>query len=120
VQRLPIEAVSQASADQRAGRCGRVGPGICIRLFSEDDFLNRDRFTSPEIQRTNLAAVILQLLALDLGRSTIFRSSIRRGPRRFATATRTLFDSGAIDAERRSLRWAGNSPGCRSIRGLAG
>jgi ATP-dependent helicase HrpA len=53
VQRLPIEAVSQASADQRKGRCGRLGPGVCIRLFSEEDYLARERFASPEIQRTN-------------------------------------------------------------------
>lgn len=67
VQRLPIEAVSQASADQRAGRCGRLGPGVCIRLYAEDDFLNRPEFTEPEIQRTNLASVILQMASLGLG-----------------------------------------------------
>ena len=67
VQRLPIEPVSQASADQRAGRCGREAPGICIRLYSEDDYLARDRFTEPEILRTNLASVILQMAALKLG-----------------------------------------------------
>ena len=67
VQRLPIEAISQASANQRAGRCGRVSSGVCIRLYSEDDYLNRPGFTDPEILRTNLATVILQMLALDLG-----------------------------------------------------
>ncbi|AFM34320.1 MULTISPECIES: ATP-dependent RNA helicase HrpA [Stutzerimonas stutzeri subgroup] len=67
VQRLPIEAVSQASANQRKGRCGRVEPGICIRLYSEEDFLGRSEFTDPEILRTNLAAVILQMLHLRLG-----------------------------------------------------
>ncbi|MGE8389639.1 MAG: ATP-dependent RNA helicase HrpA [Pseudomonas sp.] len=67
VQRLPIEAVSQASANQRKGRCGRVEPGICIRLYSEDDFNGRPAFTDPEILRTNLAAVILQMLHLRLG-----------------------------------------------------
>lgn len=67
VQRLPIEAISQASANQRAGRCGRVSSGICIRLYSEDDFLTRPEFTDPEILRTNLATVILQMLSLDLG-----------------------------------------------------
>ncbi len=67
VQRLPIEAVSQASANQRAGRCGRVAPGICIRLYSEDDFNSRDAFTEPEVLRTNLASVILQMIALGLG-----------------------------------------------------
>ncbi|QDD87834.1 ATP-dependent RNA helicase HrpA [Pseudomonas oryzihabitans] len=68
VQRLPIEAISQASANQRKGRCGRVEPGICIRLYSEEDFLGRPTFTDPEILRTNLAAVILQMLHLRLGR----------------------------------------------------
>ncbi|MBT8764682.1 ATP-dependent RNA helicase HrpA [Metapseudomonas boanensis] len=67
VQRLPVEAVSQASANQRKGRCGRVEPGICIRLYSEEDFLSRPAFTDPEILRTNLAAVILQMLHLRLG-----------------------------------------------------
>ncbi|WP_440875802.1 ATP-dependent RNA helicase HrpA [Thalassotalea sp. PLHSN55] len=67
VQRLPIEAISQASANQRAGRCGRVSSGVCIRLYSEEDFLSRPEFTDPEILRTNLATVILQMLALDLG-----------------------------------------------------
>ncbi len=67
VQRLPIEAVSQASANQRKGRCGRVEPGISIRLYSEEDFLGRPEFTDPEILRTNLAAVILQMLHLRLG-----------------------------------------------------
>ncbi len=67
VQRLPIEAVSQASANQRKGRCGRVEPGICVRLYSEEDFLARPAFTDPEILRTNLAAVILQMLHLRLG-----------------------------------------------------
>ncbi|MFT5162666.1 MAG: ATP-dependent helicase HrpA, partial [Alteromonadaceae bacterium] len=67
VQRLPIEAISQASANQRKGRCGRVSEGICIRLYSEDDFNNRQEFTDPEILRTNLASVILQMMALKLG-----------------------------------------------------
>ncbi|MBO0853125.1 MAG: ATP-dependent RNA helicase HrpA [Nocardia sp.] len=67
VQRLPIEPISQASARQRSGRCGRVADGICIRLYSEDDFDTRPAFTEPEILRTNLAAVILQMTALGLG-----------------------------------------------------
>ncbi|HEY0403237.1 MAG TPA: ATP-dependent RNA helicase HrpA, partial [Blastococcus sp.] len=67
VQRLPIEPVSQASARQRSGRCGRLGPGIAIRLYTEDDFLARPEFTDPEILRTNLASVLLQMAALDLG-----------------------------------------------------
>ena len=67
VQRLPIEPVSQASANQRAGRCGRVAPGTCIRLYSHDDFDARPEFTDPEILRTNLASVILQMTAIGLG-----------------------------------------------------
>ncbi|MCW2699816.1 MAG: hrpA [Blastococcus sp.] len=67
VQRLPIEAISQASARQRSGRCGRLGPGIAIRLYTEADFEGRPEFTDPEILRTNLASVLLQMAALDLG-----------------------------------------------------
>ncbi len=67
VQRLPIEPISQASAAQRAGRSGRTAPGVCIRLYSEQDFHGRPRYTDPEILRTNLAAVILQMAALQLG-----------------------------------------------------
>lgn len=68
MQRLPIETVSQASANQRAGRCGRIAPGVCIRLCSEEAFAEREAFTTPEILRTNLAAVILRMAALNLGR----------------------------------------------------
>jgi ATP-dependent helicase HrpA len=67
VQRLPIEPISRASADQRKGRCGRLGPGICVRLYSEEDFLERPEFTDPEILRTSLAAVILQMASARLG-----------------------------------------------------
>ncbi len=67
VQRLPIERISQASANQRKGRCGRTSDGICIRLYSEDDFVTRPEFTDPEILRTNLASVILQMTAAGLG-----------------------------------------------------
>lgn len=97
VQRLPIEPISRASANQRSGRCGRVGPGICIRLFSEDDFDSRDAFTTPEIRRTNLASVVLQLKTLRLGRLENFplldpprEDAIREG-------MRTLIELGAID-----------------------
>lgn len=67
VQRLPIEPISRAAADQRAGRCGRTAPGICVRLYSADDYQGRPRFTDPEILRTNLASVILAMAAADLG-----------------------------------------------------
>jgi len=72
VQLLPIEPISQASATQRAGRCGRTSNGICIRLYSEDDLQSRPEFTDPEILRTNLASVILQMAALDLGSVATF------------------------------------------------
>ena len=98
-QRLPIEAVAQASADQRKGRCGRVGPGICLRLFSEQDFLGRDRFTMPEIQRTNLAAVILQMKALRLGELDDFPLIDPPKPDAVRDGYRTLFELGAIDEQ---------------------
>ncbi len=66
-QRLPIEPIAQSSADQRKGRCGRVSNGVCYRLYSEQDFLGRPRFTTPEIHRSNLASVILRMLAFRLG-----------------------------------------------------
>ena len=72
VQRLPIEPISQASANQRKGRCGRLADGICIRLYSEADFESRPPFTDPEILRTNLASVILQMAAIDLGNVSAF------------------------------------------------
>ncbi|MBB6378410.1 ATP-dependent helicase HrpA [Pseudonocardia eucalypti] len=72
VQRLPIEKISQASADQRKGRCGRTSDGICIRLFTEDDFDARPEFTDPEILRTNLASVVLRMISLGLGELTKF------------------------------------------------
>ena len=67
IQRLPIEKISQASANQRKGRCGRIEDGVCIRLYAEEDFNTRVRYTDPEIIRTNLAAVILRMLSLNLG-----------------------------------------------------
>ena len=90
VQRLPIEKVSQASANQRAGRCGRVADGICIRLYTEDDFDARPEFTEPEILRTNLASVILQMISLELG-------DLRRVPvRRAAGHARSINDGLAL------------------------
>lgn len=74
--RLPIDRISQASCNQRAGRSGRIGPGVCIRLFSEDDYLSREPFSVPEIQRSNLAEVILQMVVLNLGDPTTFPFSI--------------------------------------------
>ncbi|MCA9085640.1 MAG: ATP-dependent RNA helicase HrpA [Planctomycetaceae bacterium] len=96
MQRLPIEPVSQASARQRAGRCGRVGPGICIRLYSEADFEGREAFTPPEIQRVNLAAVILRTMNLRLGRLDDFPFIDPPRPTTVREGYRTLEELGAI------------------------
>ena len=101
VQRLPIEPISRASADQRAGRCGRVAPGICIRLYSEEDYQSRPEFTDPEIQRTNLAAVILQMQALGLGAVEEFPFVEPPDRRYINDGYRGLFELQAVDAERR-------------------
>ena len=97
IQRLPIEPISRASADQRKGRCGRVGPGICIRLYSEKDFETREPFTAPEIQRTNLASVILQTKALGLGDIADFPFLDPPVPAAVRSGLRTLFELGAVD-----------------------
>ncbi len=101
VQRLPIRSISQASADQRAGRCGRIGPGICVRLYSEEDYLSRPRFTTPEIRRSNLASVILRILALKLGDIRDYPFIDPPGPDAIADGYRTLYEIGAIDDARR-------------------
>lgn len=102
VQRLPIEPISQASADQRKGRCGRVAEGVCIRLYDEEDFLGRPAFTEPEIQRTNLASVILSMLALKLGEIEAFPFVDAPDPRFIKDGFRLLFELGAVD-ERQGL-----------------
>ncbi len=101
VQRLPIEPVSRASADQRAGRCGRIGPGVCVRLYSEDDYENRSQFTTPEIRRTNLASVILQTLHLRLGPIDEFPFIDPPHPEAIRDGYKTLFEIGAVDDHRR-------------------
>ena len=101
VTRLPIEPISQASAAQRAGRCGREAPGICIRLYDEDDFLGRPEFTTPEVLRTNLAAVILQMKALGLGDLDRF-PFVEPPERKFINdGFRLLHEVGAVDGKRR-------------------
>ncbi|MGF1878841.1 ATP-dependent RNA helicase HrpA [Photobacterium frigidiphilum] len=97
VQRLPIEAISQASANQRKGRCGRVQEGICIRLYSEDDFLSRPEFTDPEILRTNLASVILQMTAIGLGDIHAFPFVEAPDNRNIQDGLRLLEELGAIN-----------------------
>jgi len=96
VQRLPIEAVSQASANQRKGRCGRTSDGICVRLYSEEDFASRPEFTDPEILRTNLASVILRMAALDLGAMADFPFVEPPDSRNVADGVRLLEELGAI------------------------
>lgn len=96
VQRLPIEAISQASANQRMGRCGRVSDGICIRLYSEEDFCARPEFTDPEILRTNLASVILQMTAIGLGDIAAFPFVQPPDSRNITDGVRLLQELGAI------------------------
>ncbi|MFI2618794.1 ATP-dependent RNA helicase HrpA [Streptomyces sp. NPDC018584] len=97
VQRLPIEAISQASANQRKGRCGRTSDGICIRLYSEDDFLARPEFTDAEILRTNLASVILQMTAAGLGDIEKFPFIDPPDHRNIRDGVQLLQELGALD-----------------------
>ena len=96
VQRLEVEAISQASADQRKGRCGRVGSGVCIRLYSEEDFKSRSVYTDPEIVRTNLASVILQMAALKLGKVEDFPFLEPPDSRLIRDGYETLIELGAV------------------------
>lgn len=100
VQQLPIEAISQASANQRQGRCGRVAAGICIRLYSEEDFKSRPEFTDPEILRTNLASVIMQMLALGLGDIEQFPFLQKPDSRFINDGVKLLEELGAIPLNR--------------------
>ncbi|CAN5313266.1 ATP-dependent RNA helicase HrpA [soil metagenome] len=106
VQRLPIEAISQASANQRAGRSGRTSDGICIRLYSEEDYLARPEFTEPEILRTNLAAVILQMISLGLGDIASFPFLQPPDSRGIKDGIDLLSELGAINAPRAAARTA--------------
>ncbi|MBB1126694.1 ATP-dependent RNA helicase HrpA [Thiospirillum jenense] len=97
VQRLPVERISQAAANQRLGRCGRIAPGICIRLYSEENFSARAAFTEPEIQRANLAAVILQMRWLGFGAVEFFPFVEPPDARLIADGYRTLEELAALD-----------------------
>src|SRR5262249_9518375 len=107
VQRLPIEPISQASANQRKGRCGRTSDGICIRLYSEEDFESRPEFTDPEILRTNLASVILQAAALGLGEVASFPFVDPPESRSIADGVRLLEELGALSPGRDATRLTG-------------
>jgi ATP-dependent helicase HrpA len=96
VQRLPIEPISQASANQRKGRCGRTSDGICIRLYSEEDFLARPEYTDPEVLRTNLASVILQMTAIELGDIAAFPFLDPPDRRNIADGVALLNELGAL------------------------
>ncbi|MEJ2669484.1 MAG: ATP-dependent RNA helicase HrpA, partial [Gammaproteobacteria bacterium] len=96
VQRLPIEPIAQSNAQQRAGRCGRIGPGLCWRLYSERDFLSRAEHTTPEILRSHLASVLLQLIALRLGSPDDFPFLDRPDPRLMRDGFQCLLQIGAI------------------------
>ena len=101
VQRLPVEPIARAAADQRRGRCGRIGPGVCVRLYSREDYESRPRSTEPEIRRTNLASVILRMAANGLGRVDEF-AFVDPPDRRFVTdGYRLLRELGAFDARDR-------------------
>lgn len=100
VQRLPIEPISQASANQRKGRCGRTSEGICIRLYSEEDFNTRSAFTDPEILRTNLASVILQMTSLGLSDIEAFPFVDRPDTRQVQDGIRLLEELGAINGSK--------------------
>ncbi len=102
LERLHIELISQAAADQRKGRCGRVGPGICYRLYGEDDYAQRARYTDPEILRTSLAGVILRMLALKLGDPSDFPFVEAPGERAIGDGYRRLAELGGVD-ERKQL-----------------
>ncbi|MBN6055374.1 ATP-dependent RNA helicase HrpA [Nonomuraea sp. RK-328] len=101
VQRLPIEAISQASANQRKGRSGRTSDGICVRLYEEEDFLGRPEFTDPEILRTNLASVILQMTSIGLGDIEAFPFVEPPDRRQVKDGVNLLHELGAFDAEGR-------------------
>ena len=101
LDRLHIEPISQASADQRKGRCGRIAAGICYRLYSEADFQSRPRYTDPEILRASLGGVILRMLSLSLGRVEDFPFIDPPDPRAIADGWQQLTELGAVDKERR-------------------
>ena len=104
VQRLPVEKVSRASADQRKGRCGRIGPGVCVRLYSEEDFAARPAYTDPEVLRTNLSAVILQMKAFGLGNVQDFPFVDPPDYRAVRDGYATLHELGAIDEQNELTR----------------
>jgi ATP-dependent helicase HrpA len=119
VEQLLVEPISQAAANQRAGRCGRVANGICIRLYDEKDFAGRPRFTDPEILRSSLAGVILRMKSLHLGVWSAFRSSTRPRAGRLPTATSCSMNWARWTTRTSSRPWGANCPNCRWTRAWA-
>ncbi len=109
VQRLPIEAISQAAANQRKGRCGRIAAGVCIRLYSEEDFQSRPEFTEPEIKRTNLASVILQMQSLGLGNLEQFDFIEPPDHRLVNDGRKLLIELGALNERKDELTKVGQT-----------
>ena len=102
---LPVTRISRASCDQRKGRCGRIGPGICVRLYSEEDYLSREAFTLPEIQRSNLAEVVLRMIYLNLGNPLTFPFIDSPHPSAVRDGYRLLSELGAIDKDGKLTRY---------------
>ncbi|WP_444998267.1 ATP-dependent RNA helicase HrpA [Aliikangiella sp. IMCC44359] len=100
IQQLPVEKISRASAEQRKGRCGRVAPGVCIRLYNEDDYLAREEFTLPEIKRTNLSSVVLRLKAMKVEQIEKFPFIEAPDERAWKVAFNSLFELGALNEDK--------------------
>ncbi|MXY52392.1 MAG: ATP-dependent RNA helicase HrpA [Gammaproteobacteria bacterium] len=116
LQRLPIEAISQASAAQRAGRCGRVAPGVCFRLYDETDFEARPAYTDPELKRTNLASVVLTMRAFRLGDISTFPFLDPPDPRAVRDAVRLLHELGALRPASNALPSGAGRPALAGTR----
>jgi HrpA-like RNA helicase len=119
VEQLQIEPIAQSAANQRAGRCGRVADGVCIRLYDEQDFLQRPKFTEPEILRSSLASVILRMKSLHLADVETSRSSSRRWRARLPTATSCCRNWARWTNTTSSRHWARSWPSCRWTRAWA-
>ncbi len=104
IDRLDIEPISQAAADQRKGRCGRIGPGVCVRLYAEEEFITRPHYTDPEIRRSALAGVILRMLSLGLGKPEGFPFLDPPQPRSISEGWQRLVEVGAVDGQQSLTR----------------
>jgi ATP-dependent helicase HrpA len=119
VEQLQVEPIAQSAANQRAGRCGRVADGVCIRLYEENDFLQRPKFTEPEILRSSLAAVILRMKSLHLADVETFPFIEPPLGRAIADGYQLLQELGAVDDANALTPWAASWPSCRWTRAWA-